>query len=247
MYKYIKAASEQVILQKERETKKYKRRTKISENEDVFLPGTSEQNMDDEIIDELNNLEEIDIMIDEGEQSVLNERVAKFLMVFLNMYKENKTKMDYSYSDIERHMNTERTKEKERIMKRFTVDDKGNKKQEEERKVEYAKKKLGLGIWNVGKQKSIFQYDKNTSDRERKEIINQDLEQGVEELLNQDVDIDVERMETVEEIDENEMENEEDEIDKETFDISDYRGEDYANGTYYDEDRGENDFNEDEF
>jgi hypothetical protein len=243
MYEYIKAASERVILQKERENNKEKRRDKIAENEDQFLPGIAEQEMDDELLDEFNDLEEIEMMMDEGEQIVLNERVAKFLMVFLNMYKENKRKIDYTYKNIERHMNNERTKEKERIMRRFTMDDKGNEKKVEERKIEYAKKNLGLGIWNVGKQKSIFQYDKNTSDRERKEI----LQQEIEELVNEnDVNEDnANLMETIEEMDETEFMENERNIEMESFDISNYNGEDYANGVYYDEDRDENVFNED--
>jgi hypothetical protein len=230
MYKYIKASSERVILQKERQSSKKKRRLDIAERDDPFVPGISQQEIDEEILDDNGELEEIEMMADEGEQSSLDERVADFLMIFINMYKENKKNLDYTYEEIERSMNNERTKEKERIMKRFTLDDKGNDKKEDERKIEYAKKKLGLGIWNVGKQKSIFQYDKSTSDRERMEMLQQQVE-GAEEI-----------METIAEND-NESDADVDADVDEGFDISGYRAEN--DGVYYSDDE-ENDFNEDE-
>ena len=250
IYEYIKGIGDHVILQKERQTKKEKRRANIQENEDVFLPGTSEQNMeDDDVLDEFNELQEVDFMVDENQQKDLNERVGNFIMVFLNMYKENKKKTDYTYVEIERNMNKERTKEKERIMQRFTVDERGNQKKEEERNIEYAKKKLGLGIWNVGKQKGIFKYDKETSNRERDEIqkqIQQECEESVEEIVNQDYSIEEVGMSTIEEIEEEQEEDEEKEIENEMYNISGYRGEDYSNGVYYEDDREENVFNEDD-
>jgi len=239
IYQYIKAASERVILQKERENVKQKKRDDISESRDQFLSGTFEQDMEEEY----DNMDEIQMMEDEGEQEELNNRVSNFLMIFLNMYKDNKKKMDYTYADIERNMNIERNKEKERIMKRFTKDDKGNDKKEDERKIEFAKKKVGLGIWNAGKQKSMFQYDKKTSDRERVEILQQqELIEGVEELVNEGDNVNLEEgLRTIEEIDDENGEDEQDE----GFDIGDYNAEN--DGGYYPEDRGENEFNEDEF
>jgi len=47
-------------------------------------------------------------------------------------------------------------------------------------------------------------------------------------------------------LEEGEEEDEEQEIENEMYDITGYRGEDYANGVYYDDDRDENVFNEDE-
>jgi hypothetical protein len=239
-----------LIQHKELQTNKDERRTKIKENEDVFLPGISEQNMEnDDVLDGYNGLEEVDFMVDESQEIELKERVGKFIMVFLNMYKENKKKTDYSYDEIQRNMNKERTKEKERIMRRFTVDDLGNQKKEDERKIEYDKKKLGLGIWNVGKQKGIFKYDKDTSNRERHEIQQQmqhEMEQSIDEIVNHD-DADMElKMSTIQEIEEDEDEDEEKEIENQMYDITGYRGEDYANGVYYSEDEDDNDFNEDE-
>jgi hypothetical protein len=184
MYEYINAASERVILQKERETSKQKRRATIAEKEDPFQPGQLEEERDDDLEDVYRDLEEAEIMMNDGEQEELNTRVGKLLMVFVNMYQKNKEESDYSYADIERNMNKERTKEKERIMKRFTMNENGEKKTEEERNIEYMKKNLGLGIWNVGKQKSIFQYDKATSDWERQQM----MEQGISELAENLVD-----------------------------------------------------------
>jgi len=232
IYMYIKAASERVILQKERQTSNTQRRADISEREDPFVPGISQQEMDEELLDDYGELEEIEMMADEGEQSSLDERVADFLMIFINMYKDNKKNTDYTYEEIERNMNNERTKEKERIMKRFTLDEKGNDKKEDERKIEYAKKKLGLGIWNVGKQKTMFQYDKSTSNRERMEMLQQQVELAIEdvepenEVVDADADADADAIADADE----------------GFNISNYRPEN--DGVYYSDDE-ENDFNED--
>jgi hypothetical protein len=242
MYQYIKAASERVLLQKERENSKQKRRSDILEKNDMSSPGISQQEIDEEILDDYAELEEMQLMVEEGEQITLDERVSNFLMIFINMHKENKKKTDYTYYEIEQNMNNERTKEKERIMKRFKMDEKGNEKKKEERDIEFSKKKLGLGIWNVGKQKSIFQYDKKTSDRERMEILEQqELQEGISDLVDQNLDMDENGLIDIEEL---EDENGEDEVD-EGFDIGDYNAEN--DGGYYAEDRGENEFNEDEF
>jgi len=244
MYEYIKAANEPTIQFSERENKKAKRREKISENDDVFQPGTSDMVTDDDILEEMENLEEADFMRDEGEQAALNERVGKFLMVFINMYQKNKKEQDYAYTDIANQMNKERTKEKERIMKRFSPD-------KEERDIEYAKKKLGLGVWNVGKQKTIFQYDKKTSDRERDEInlqvfAEQEISQSVNEFVENDIDLDEQDAVDVDEMDDENAADEEAEINAEMFNFDNYHGEDGHDGVYYDEDREENVFGEDD-
>uniref|UniRef100_A0A6C0HYS7 Uncharacterized protein n=1 Tax=viral metagenome TaxID=1070528 RepID=A0A6C0HYS7_9ZZZZ len=233
LYEYIKAGSENVLLQKEREIGKQKMREGIKERNDVFSAGISQQEIDEELLDDYEELEEVEFMErDEDEEISLNERISKFLMIFLNMYKDNKKKIDYTYYEIERNMNIERTKEKERIMKRFKMDNKGNEKNKEERDIEFAKKKLGLGIWNVGKQKSIFQYNKDTSDRERSEISEQqkqnELQEGISNIVEENIDIDGDGLMPIEEEDENE------EID-EGFDISDYNAEN--DGGYYADDR----------
>ena len=136
LYEYIKAAEEPVIQRSERENSKAKRRQKIDENEDPFQAGSAQMMTDDDIIDEFDNLEEAEFMRDEGEQVVLNERVGKFLMVFINMYQKNKKEVDYPYTEIANKMNKERTKEKERIMKRFSQD-------KEERDIEYVNRRIG--------------------------------------------------------------------------------------------------------
>ena len=234
LYEYIKAAGEPVIQRSERENSKAKRRQQIDENEDPFQAGTAQMMTDDDIIDEFDNLEEAEFMRDEGEQIELNERVGKFLMIFIKMYQKNKKEVDYPYTEIANKMNKERTKEKERIMKRFSQD-------KEERDIEYAKKKLGLGIWNVGKQKSIFQYDKKTSDRERQEINEQNM--LAEELVENDVIIDEQNALDVDEIDEEDAKNADEEITEEMFNFDEY----YNGENSRDDDYEEGEFPEDSF
>ena len=71
-------------------------------------------------------------------------------------------------------------------------------------------KKYKMGRWNVGMQKGLFKYDKDTYDRERT-----DMDAGMEE---------------------NDLEPVVEPEDKEAYDISGL-GEDYMDGVFYEEDR----------
>ena len=230
IYEYIKEAGEPTIKLSERQNKKINMREKIDEQKDAEL--TSLLVTDEDILDEFETLEEAELMRDEGEQIELNKRVGNFLMIFINMYQKNKKDVDFPYTEITNQMNKERTKEKERIMKRFSQD-------KEERDIEYAKKKLGLGIWNVGKQKSIFQYDKKTSDRERQEINEQNMLDTVEEFVQNDVSLEEDAL-NIDEINAEDAENADKEINAEMFDFNEYNGEfsrddDYEQGDFSDD------------
>lgn len=228
MYEYIKQAGEPIIKLSERQNKKINMREKIEEQKNAAL--TSLLVTDEDILDEFETLEEAELMREEGEQIELNKRVGNFLMIFINMYQKNKKEVDFPYTEITNQMNKERTKEKERIMKRFSQD-------KEERDIEYAKKKLGLGIWNVGKQKTIFQYDKKTSDRERQEINEQNMSETVEEFVQKDIIIDEQNALDIDEIDAEDAKNADEEINAEMFDFNEYNGEysgdyDYEEGEF---------------
>ena len=79
----------------------------------------------------------------------------------------------------------------------------------DERAIEDQFKKYKMGRWNVGMQKGLFRYDKDTFTRERAEMVGDEEED--------------------EDVDENQEEEEENE---EEFGIQQF-GEDYMDGDYY--------------
>jgi hypothetical protein len=105
----------------------------------------------------------------------------------------------------------------------------------EERRVEDLKKNYRLGRWNVGLQKGLVKYDKETYDREREDFLKRMAGLDVEERVEDNQLREVEDL-----IRDAEMDADAD-GDAEAFDIGDL-GEDYMDGNYYHEDRGDDDF-----
>ena len=234
MYQYISATEDAGIMRMDREVQKTERRALAADRADPLQSGyTGEELPDDieqdEFTDAYQNL--VEVQIEAGERDDLNRRVSDFLMVFLNMYRNNKKNLDYSYEDITKKMLVNKTKEKERFIKELT-----NMKPEQ-RNVEMLHKKNALGKWNVGIQKGIFKYDKATSDREREENILQgisdidilqnttDTDAGlnIQDFTVEDFDADIDRQARQEEM--NEM-----------YDFN-MGSDNYADGNYYEEDR----------
>ena len=239
MYQYMIATEDMTIKRIDRETQKTQRRSNAKTQSDPLQSGYSSEILNeieeidmDEYTEAYQNM--VEIQIEAGEQDALNRRVSEFMIVFLNMYKNNKRNLDYSYEDINKKMLTNRTKEKERIIKDLT-----NMKPEN-RRVDMLHKKHALGKWNVGIQKGIFKYDKATSERERAENIIQGISDIADETIPignmyanesvqlqdfsvEDFDADVERQARQDEM--NEM-----------YDFQ-MGSEDYTNGNYYEEDR----------
>jgi hypothetical protein len=234
LYQYISATDDVTIKHIERETQKRERRNIAKEYSDPLQSGYTMDTMDtiDEDMDDYTEAYQnmVEIQIEAGEQGELNKRVCDFLVIFLNTYKNNKKNLNYSYEDINKKMLTNKTKEKERIIKELT-----NMKPEQ-RRVDMLQKKHALGKWNVGIQKGIFKYDKATSDRERTENIAQGisdnmeedihigsgLEPGLQDFSTEDFDADIEQQARQAEM--NEM-----------YDFQ--MGENYMDGNYYEEDQ----------
>jgi len=94
---------------------------------------------------------------------------------------------------------------------------------EEERKIEDAFKTYKIGRWNVGQQKGLFQYDPNTYQRERSEMISELYEE------NPDIeDVEVESLDIFE-LDKYDEVPETDDYNRATYDFGDL-GEDYTDG-----------------
>jgi len=238
MNEYIELSMDDNMLQSDINEKKKSRIEQIIEAEDIALQFDTQlpeinENMDD------NNDVMREMQINVGNKQDLQERVAKLLMAYLNIIKENKSIIDIRYSDIQSVIREKKELEKKRITDRLKVMD------EDERSVETLKKKHKLENWNVGMQKGLVVYDKKTSDRERQEIEEQEQErQGTQFIDIQDAVENSELMDDVEDI--QNRENEEDEIEREN-ESNDFSGlgKNYMDGAYYDEDGSDDDFGED--
>jgi hypothetical protein len=109
-----------------------------------------------------------DVQIQAGNQDELKTRVAKLLIAFLKITRKNKAEIDISYTNISAAIRKRKEKEKNRIVERMTA------MSPDERAVEDMKKKFKMDEWNVGTQRGIFEYDKQTSNREVQEQMAED-------------------------------------------------------------------------
>jgi hypothetical protein len=184
-------------------------RIESKEDEDV------EFSVDEEVFIESMGVDEIQTM---------NENLAKIIQVFLNMHRNNKKYLDYSYSKVEQEMAKNNEAEKERVMSRL------ENMEKPERRVENLAKKYKLGVWSVGQQKGIFVYDKKTSDREREE----NLLQGIMDADYEDLGEPVQMMRDADEMAADDEVRWDEEQDDEMNAFP--RMEGYLDGGFYEED-----------
>ena len=162
----------------------------------------------------------------------LKERVCSLLQLFLSIEMKNKNILDKPYNEISRKVRRAREEEK----KTFTTYLENMEK--DERKVEDMIKNFKLGRWNVGTQKGVFMYDKDTYDLEREDNLvrfAQDLEVTV--ARPGEIGYDVEDLEKMDDQAANDF------YDEEANGI-DHFGVDYMDQGYYD-DGVEEDFSDD--
>ena len=123
-----------------------------------------------EMVDDLN-----EVNISTINTAELKKRVADLLVSMFNIESSTKTTVDLSYEDVMKKVMRSREKEKLGIIRDL------GKMSIQERKVEDQFKQYKLGRWNIGKQKGLVSYDKETYERERGEIIgqmNQEMTEG---------------------------------------------------------------------
>lgn len=233
IHEYIVLSNDPNLLMTDIQTSKMERRNEIqNELNESNLLHTEETNIDENMADTYDNLEEIQIVT--GNLLELKEKVASLIVTMLNVERENKKSIDISYDKIMKQVNRSKDKEKQGIISYL-----GNMSIEE-RKIEDMFKKHKLERWNIGQQKGIFQYDKQTYDRERNELVTQ--------LYNEDP-ADFTDEQNMEALDIYELEKRDeydpgDDYNRDTYDFQEL-GEDYMDGDYYPEDRDEDDFPED--
>jgi hypothetical protein len=93
--------------------------------------------------------------------------------------------VNYNYEMIYKKLRKSREREKKMITDRFktiSVD---------ERKVENMMKQYRLGKWNVGQQKGLVIYDKETSDRERHEMTMREQKEIEFDLITQEMEVEI--------------------------------------------------------
>jgi len=187
---------------------------------------TLRQSMNENYNTILNELEETDIKADSSDE--LKSRVASLIQGFLEIEIDNKSTINLSYEEIMKKVNRSKQREKQAIIEYL-----GNMSKEE-RKVEELFKMYKLGRWNVGQQKGLVSYDKNTYERERNELL---IQLQNDESTKQYEMVSEMRREIFElEKDEEEQQNEF--YDQEANDINDL-DEDYRDGNFYAEDLDE--------
>ena len=96
----------------------------------------------------------------EGRQLSWKEKLRQFFYDCLEVERDNKEVADNTYDQLRRKQDETEKREKKRItdgLKKLDI---------YERRVENQKKDLKLGNWNVGQQKGLFRYDKETFNRE---------------------------------------------------------------------------------
>jgi hypothetical protein len=233
LYEYILKTDDEDLLQLDIQEKKLTRRQANREKADVLsagasvevFPSTESENEDDieTFVQEADDRVELQIVV--GNQRELKMRVAELLLSFLEIESHNKVEIDMSYKDIDARINRSKQQEKKMITDFLRNMD------PEERRVEDALKMMKLGRWNVGMQKGLVHYDKDTYDRERNELFLQ-LNDPLAATDNIDAMISgrgVEDLEADEEADADAA------ADQEAYNIRGL-GEEYGDGRYYEED-----------
>jgi len=129
--------------------------------------------------------QELDEMQLAGRTEEFKAKVCSLLITYIGFGQDTKAKTDMTYSDIRVHITRSKEQEKKMITDFFRDMD------PEERKVEDMKKSYKLGRWNVGMQKGLVKYDKQTYDRERNEDAQNEDEPEVEAEVEAEVEDDM--------------------------------------------------------
>jgi hypothetical protein len=220
LYEYMKLSMDDDMLNFDITELRRERRAQIAEGEDEY--NTLDVNVEGN--DE--SIQQVDVL--GGDKETFQKRICAMMIDFIGVDRKNKAAIDKPYDEISRKIRKSKQDEKK------TITDYLENMEKDERKVEDMLKQLKLGRWNVGIQKGIFMYDKDTYDNERNNALSR-----LEQDLVQDV-MDVEMTDfTVEDL-EADAAMAAAEYDAEGDDIAAF-GDDYLDGNYYGED-GDDDF-----
>ena len=221
LYEYIQLSDYKELLDSDLQNIKQIDREENTNNNDLISSiHIIKNNIEEEFVDQFD-----DTQINKGNEESFKKRIAILLHTFIKINIKNKKEIEKSYKTISNKIKSSKTKEKAEIMSYF------RNMSEEQRKVSDLEKLYKIGRWNVGNQKGMVSYDKQTYDRERS-LMTSNAQEG--DFISMDVD-QLQQEQT------NEM-NEE--VDREANDISKFTS-DYMDGEYDDYDADNDDFPED--
>lgn len=224
LYEFVQSTDDADLLRMDIQEFKKARRNKITEQRDEsnYL-NTVVDNKNDDIMEYENEL--INIEISAGDKVELKKNVCSLMITFLNIERNNKNMIDYSYPKISKR--NKRTKQEEKK----SITDFLENMTKDERHIEDMLKKHKMGRWNLGTQKGIFIYDADMYVKERDNNLArlyEDLQVNEFETA-ENVALDVDDLNRLDEIENNEQ------YDAEGLDIG-HLDEDYQDGVYYEED-----------
>jgi hypothetical protein len=236
IFEYILSCNDVELIREDVQKHKRTMRKKKSQQYDqaAQLQGDL-SDYDDDMGDADAMLTEYEIQLQNPEE--LKARVCKLLFAFLDIEEKNKTSVDFSYDEIMKRVGRSKEKEKQGIIKKL------RKMSIEERGVEDMLKNYRLEHWNVGQQKGLFQYDKETYKRERDELLagleDEVRGQGIFDNTNE------ERLDIYElaKQDAANVEAEDAGVGRDDYDFTDM-GEGFMDGDYYGDEQ-DDDFRED--
>jgi len=244
IYQYIEYSTSNDLLRLDiQENKQIRRDRKIANMNESNSLRADLSRFNEETAEIDDEIAEYDIII--GNQDELKERVSKLLLAFLNIEEKNKYSLDFSYEEILKNVGRSKEKEKQNIIKKLknmTI---------EERSVEDMMKKYRLEDWNVGQQKGLFQYDKDTYNRERDDLLkglnDEVYGSGLLDNTNQEL-LDIYQLNNLDEMNQN---NEDPGIDRNDYNfLADIgpgqMGPGFLDGDYY-ADETEDDFQDDDY
>jgi hypothetical protein len=172
LYEYIDCTNDVDLLRADiEEVKKGKREELRNLGDNLLHINSPLQETDPDLAEADMDLNEVDIHV--GNKEELKSRVAVLLLSFLDIEEENKKTLDMSYEDIQKKVRRNKDIERRNLIDRLT------RMSIEQRKVEDDLKKYRLEHWHIGKEKGLYEYDKNAFDREIENMI-MDQEQGVD-------------------------------------------------------------------
>jgi hypothetical protein len=117
--------------------------------------------------DDLGEITELDVV--RGEQKSIREKIANISVTIINIFKKNKSTINYNVDMIKDKINRKKDKERHKITSTLRDMDR------EHREIENLFKNHRLERWNKGLQKGLTQYVAKTYDEERKERENEQI------------------------------------------------------------------------
>jgi hypothetical protein len=197
---------------------------KRQETEPVSQIRGAENSRNEEEENENQRLTQMQLM--NGNYENIKLKTVELLVAFLSIEDETKKSIDKTYNMVSERVIHSRLEEKKAITDYF------KNMTNDERKVENTLKIMKMGRWNVGMQKGVFQYDKGVYDKEHLDIVNI-LDRNNE--LNDYVIQPDQLVRTVEDLENERVEINNQEYDEEQFGIRNL-DEEYMEGDYYGED-----------